>query len=381
MRSSHLAELLSLPLFLLALIVATPASADIVRQYTSRPGPNEVDTSDRGGQIGGIKLGRGYRLIDLRCAPGEAIVGLRTRRGSVLDYVQIDCARPVCDSRGCQWSSSYSGPSAGNSGGGNSQPPVQCARTEMLSGIRGRSVTFTVFDYAADIEIECSPMTSPPTAQGFIATGQEKPATVSGSRSGSEVLPSDGSRGLKRGSSFISCASQYGFGATAVSVGESDFVNRGQRVVQALSLYCPKAPRDSTPSNSQKMVDAMDRCLQEESQVVYYTSPSKRTYTGGAAYSNSTISYDPNYLDRQPPYLRAYRLADAFASYVLDLQQQKYPVRNENRGNQTASDGHHRRILDPLPAQQRKPLAKRQQRPAHLVYRVPPRWTRQSARE
>ena len=61
---------------------------------------------------------------------------------------------------------------------------------------------------------------------------------------------------------------------------------------------------------------------------------SKRTYTGGAAYSNSTISYDPNYLDRRPPYLRAYRLAD-LASYVLDLQQQKYPVRNENRGNQT----------------------------------------------
>ena len=207
-----------------------------------------------------------------------------------------------------------------------------CARNELLSGIRGRAVTFTVFDYAADIEIECSPMTSPATVEGFIATGQVNPAAISGSRSGSEGFPSDGSRGLKRSSSFISCASDYGYGATAVSVGESDFVNRGQRVVQAVSLYCPKAPRDSTPSNAQKMVEAMDRCMREESQVGYYTSPNKRTYSGSTTYKNSTISYDPNYLDRQPPYLRAYQLADVFASYVLDLQQQKYPVRNENRG-------------------------------------------------
>ena len=184
-----------------------------------------------------------------------------------------------------------------------------CARNEMLSGIRGRAVTFTVFDYAADIEIECSPMTSPATVEGFIATGQVNPAAISGSRSGSEVFPSDGSRGLKRSSSFISCASEYGYGATAVSVGESDFVNRGQRVVQALSLYCPKGTRDSSPSNAQKMVDAMDRCLREESRLVYYSSPNKRTYSGSAAYSNSTISYDPSYLDRQPPYLRAYQLA------------------------------------------------------------------------
>ena len=56
---------LSLLTSLLALFAATPASADIVRQYTSRPGPNEVDTADRGGQVGGIKLGRGYQLIDL----------------------------------------------------------------------------------------------------------------------------------------------------------------------------------------------------------------------------------------------------------------------------------------------------------------------------
>ena len=305
--------------------------ADIVRQEVSRPRPNEIDTADRGGQIGGIKLGRGYKLIDLRCGAGEAIVGLRTRRGSVLDYIQIDCARPVCDGRGCQWSSSLPGRSAGNAGGGDAQPPMSCNRNEMLSGVRGRTVTFTVFDYAADLEIECTPIASPPSTDGSVAVGKGGSAAGIFGSTGS---PSDGSRGITR-SEFVSCARDYGFGATAVSVGESDFVRRGQRVVQALSLYCPKGTRSTTPSNALKMVEAMDRCLREESQVVYYASPNKRAYSGSVAYNNSTISYDATYLDRQPPYLRAYQLADAFASHVLDLQQQRYPVQNESRGYRT----------------------------------------------
>ena len=305
--------------------------AEIVRQEVSRPRPNEVDTADRGGQIGGSKLGRSYRLIDLRCAAGEAIVGLRTRRGSVLDYIQIECARPVCDSAGCQWRTSFPGRAAGGSDGGNAQPPMSCKRNEMLSGIRGRTVTFTVFDYAADLEIECAPMSAPPTAECFIAAASR---TGASGGPGSGGLPSDGSRGLAR-TGFISCVSDYGFGVTAVSVGESDFVNRGQRVAQAVSLYCPKAVRLTGPSNALKMVEAMDRCFREESRVVYYASPDLRSYSGNAASSNSTVFYDSAFLDRQPPYLRAYRLAEAFATYLLDLQQQKFPAQTESRDYRT----------------------------------------------
>lgn len=331
-RMSHWRRIAGLLLLALCapMFSNSPSWAEIVRQQSSRPGPNEVDTADRGGQIGGFKLGRDYQLIDLRCGLGEAIVGLQTRRGSVLDYVQIRCAKPICDGRGCQWKTSYAGPSAGNSSGGNPQPLMQCRRNETLSGIRGSSVTFTVFDYAADIEIECAPMTSPPTGQGIFATGQGNSATVA-----NEGFSSDGSRGLRRGSAFVSCAGDYGYSATAVSVGESDFVNRGQRVVQAVSLYCPNNAPVASVSNASRMIDAMDRCLRDESLIVYYIAPNRQTYSGSAGYGNRAILYDPNFLDRQPPYLRAYTLADAFAAYVLDLQRQRYPVRNESLGYRT----------------------------------------------
>ena len=84
-----------------------------------------------------------------------------------------------------------------------------------------------------------------------------------------------------------------------------------------------------------QMVEAMDRCFREESRVVYYASPDLRSYSGNAASSNSTVFYDSAFLDRQPPYLRAYRLAEAFATYLLDLQQQKFPAQTESRDYRT----------------------------------------------
>lgn len=324
--------LVSLLISVVVVLTANPSSGDIVRQYESRPRPNEVDTAARGGQVGGVKLGRDYRLMDLRCGVGEAIVGLRTRRGSVLDYVQINCARPVCDGRGCQWSSSYWGAAAGNSGGGDPQPPMVCGRNEIVSGIRGQTVTFTVFDYATDIEIECSALVSPSTPEGFFPLGQAGGGSVAGLGSASDRLAPEGARGLSRtpGSPFISCRVAYGFGATAVSVGESDFVRRGQRVVQAVSLYCPNATRPAGP-DAVRLIDAMDRCLREKGGIVYYSTPNKGAYTGRAAYDNSTVLYDSVYLDREPPYMRALWLADAIAAHVLGLQRQRYPVQNEAR--------------------------------------------------
>ncbi|MGB7951368.1 MAG: hypothetical protein WCH75_27100 [Candidatus Binatia bacterium] len=310
----------------LLLIAANHASADIVRQSESPRRQNEIDTADQGGQIGGLHLGRGYELINLRCAAGEAIVGLETRRGSVLDYVRINCARPVCDNRGCQWSSQHSGAAAGNSGGGNFQPPMMCAQNEIVSGIRGRSVTFTVFDYAANIQIECSPIAAPPTAEGFIALGQAGGGGGYGFGSGSE-----GSRGLGRsaptGGATVASCSGYGFGATAVAVGESDFVRRGQRVVQAVSLFCPRGASSSPASDIEIFIDAMDRCLRDEGRLVYYSSPNRRAYTGTATYNNSSVFYDSTFLGRNLPYMKALWLADAFAAHVLSLRERIYGIR------------------------------------------------------
>jgi hypothetical protein len=294
-----------------------------LRRMESRTRPGEIDTAAEGGQAGGKQIGRGYRLIDLRCASGEVIAGARIRRGAVLDHLQIACARPRCDGRGCQWTSYSWGMSAGNSGGGEPHPPMICAGNEMISGFRARVVSFTVFDYASDIEFECTPIATRPTAEGFFPAGQG--STWHHPEGGFQVgFAPEGARGLRRTpdgvSPFISCRTR-GFGATAVSVGEADFVQRGQRIVQAVSLFCPGGGGSpATAADSTMLVNAMDQCLREGgpglgSGLAYYSSPDLQ------ALSRRT-------LDARSPYLSAMSLTRPFAQHVLSLRERVYGVRN-----------------------------------------------------
>jgi hypothetical protein len=305
--------------------------ARALRRMESRTRPGEIDTAAAGGQAGGRQIGRSYKLVELRCAAGEVIAGARIRRGAVLDHLQIACARPRCDGRGCQWTSYSWGMSAGDSAGGEPHPPMICSPNEMVSGFRARTVSFTVFDYASDIEFECTPVASRPTSEGFFPAGEGN--TWHHPEGGFQVeFAPEGAKGLRRTpdniSPFISCRTR-GFGATAVSVGEADFVRRGQRVVQAVSLFCPDGTRPATAGpDAETLLNTMDRCLREQGNIAYYSSPNRRPYSGGATYerSTTTILYDPGYLNRQPPYTRALALADAFASHLLTIQRGRPPV-------------------------------------------------------
>src|SRR5580698_9483725 len=166
-----------LPVLLLlgcGLLLAHPIvqmHAQISDRMTSRTRVDEYDTAEsRGGQIGGRLMGFGYKLLAMRCVSGQVIVGANIRRGDVLDYLQIVCAVPSCQNGSCSWSSPQLGMSAGNPAGGDPHPGMMCPSNQILSGIRGRVVSFTLpvvnqrtgFDYAADLEIECSQMTGPP---------------------------------------------------------------------------------------------------------------------------------------------------------------------------------------------------------------------------
>jgi hypothetical protein len=200
----------------------------------SKPGPGERDTAADGGQAGGQKLGRGYELETLRCPSGQAIVGAQVRRGDVLDYVQIACAVPRCDMSGCSWNPNTLqwGAEAGNDAGGDPQPPMICPTNAVMTGFQSPVVTFTVFDYAAGMSIECSPLASGADSNGFFAVGAGLPSIVSTGN------PYNFVRAITTQTSpLISCRPNGA--ASAVSVATANFVNPGQRVVQAVSLYCP----------------------------------------------------------------------------------------------------------------------------------------------
>jgi hypothetical protein len=238
--------------------------AQISQPMNSRTGPDEFDTADnRGGQIGGRLMGFGYKLLAMRCVTGQVIVGASIRKGDVLDYLQITCATPSCANGSCTWSSPQPGMSAGNPAGGDAHPAMLCQPNEVLSGIRGRVLSFTVpvvnrrtgFDYASDIEIECSQMTSPavsgPSGQRFY------PVTQGGS--GTWHHPEGGFANASPGVAAnaiqnyitppISCRSR-GYGASSVSAGIANFLGSPDYpVVQAVSLFCPRiAP--TAPSNT-----------------------------------------------------------------------------------------------------------------------------------
>ncbi|MBL8675080.1 MAG: hypothetical protein JNL07_09350 [Rhodospirillales bacterium] len=244
-----LACLLAPALLAAAVTWSLPGAASAqrtVQTLQSRPGPGEVDTANRpGGQAGGRRLGVNYELSALRCPAGDAIVGVGIRRGNVLDRVQIACATPVCDANGCRWTASRPGAAAGG-GGGDAHPAMTCAQDEMVSGVRARVVRFTQFDYAADLAIECSRITGRGARSFFRVAREEGRWHHPEGGFGRTRLPANV---VEEGLATIACRATGGVSAISVAVADT-FVLPRQRVVQALSLYCPDAGGDPSCPDS-----------------------------------------------------------------------------------------------------------------------------------
>jgi hypothetical protein len=270
-KSTFLRTTIKLPtllsLLMVSLFLAQPAlqsQTQSVTQMYTRTGPDEFDTADmRGGQIGGRLMGFGYKLLAMRCVSGQVIVGANIRRGDVLDCLRITCARPSCTSGSCTWSSSQPGMSAGNPDGGDAHPAMMCQSNEIVTGVRGRVLAFTApvmgrrtgFDYAADIEIECSQMQSAavsgPSGQRFYPVTQSGSGTWHHPEGGFEYAAPGVAANVVQNfiTPPISCRGR-GYGASSISVGIANFLGSADEpVVQAVSLFCPRiAP--TAPSNS-----------------------------------------------------------------------------------------------------------------------------------
>jgi hypothetical protein len=240
-------DLIVLVLAFLGALLLPVREAMAQRNLTSLHRADEFDTGDpdsfrglagvQAGQAGGEQWGSGYAFRTLRCGNDEAIVGARIRRGDVLDFIQVACATPVCTGGACQWNQFYWGPWAGNPAGGDPHPSMVCNQNEMVSGFRGRVITFTIADYVADIEIQCSRIRSSDGPNGPFRVTRDSPTwhhPEGGLRIGG-TLPGSFLRTEITGR--IGCR-PFG-GANAISTGVANFVLPGQRVVQAVSMYCP----------------------------------------------------------------------------------------------------------------------------------------------
>lgn len=255
--------------FLAALLVCLPFTAVpegttaqvITTPLHSEPLQGEIDTADRGDQIGGIQVGIDYALRTLRCPSGQVMVGMRTGVSDVLVFLEVTCAPPACTRIECSWTST-STIEAGSQSAGRLQSQMLCKNNEMISGIRGRVITRSNprlgynFDYAADLEIECARMNSP-GALGMISGIDAASANW---RHPTGELTMGGPGGVV--SDLISCRPNGG--VTAVSLGISrHFERRGERVLQAVSLYCPVALPRPYSELSLPAQQAARQCLQK----------------------------------------------------------------------------------------------------------------------
>ncbi|MGA8262587.1 MAG: hypothetical protein WB783_20435 [Arenicellales bacterium] len=108
------------------------------------------------------------------------------------------------------------------------------------------------------------------------------------------------------------------------------------------STVRPTNPTAQPPEPSEtvaRLLQGIDTCLRR-SGLTYYRSPASQAQGGGVGYDpgSARVRYDPAFLDRQAPYVRAFWLADAFAAHVLNLERQQFGVRRSQSNALRARD-------------------------------------------
>lgn len=108
-------------------------------------------------QLGGEGWSRYSWVGSLRCRlPTDAIVGVRTRKGTVVDYIQIACAPVVQGGGAWSWNpqSAYWAAGAGNPNGGGRGRRAVCPQGSAVAGFMG--VTTDDSKYLQDVRFECA---------------------------------------------------------------------------------------------------------------------------------------------------------------------------------------------------------------------------------
>jgi hypothetical protein len=218
-------------LFLMALIAAPePGRGQLPPgPLTNPPQPGETETIQAGGRDGNYSW-----YGDLRCQrPNQAIVGVRIRTGSVLDYLQIACAVIECPNGKCGWTSYVSTISAGDPNGGQNEALLSCDADQVLSGyqasVKKIPLGFINMEYVEDISIQCATIAGPPDPQhpGVVPIREPK----GWHNANNQLKPGLGASLAKPG-----VCEQTGASAVSAAVGHWGLGRAN--VVQALSLFC-----------------------------------------------------------------------------------------------------------------------------------------------
>jgi hypothetical protein len=198
-------------------------------EIVDKPRQNETETVQAGGPDGFFSW-----VGALRCqSADEVIVGLQIRRGAVLDYVQVRCARIECRNGRCGWSQHIAGKGAGDSRRGRAAS-LLCRSDEVVSGYRATVKSLGGgLNYVEDVAVECAKVSGRPGSQDPWAApllGVQR----NWRQAEGNLQPGTGAR-------FNPLGSCSRTGASAVSVAVGRYGSTGVNVVQAMSLFCGRA--------------------------------------------------------------------------------------------------------------------------------------------
>ncbi len=204
----------------LTIIFSLASICLFAQQMADNPRPGETETP----QVGGAGFGSYSFVGSLRCnSPSDAIVGARSRKGAVVDYIQIACA-PVTNA---SWSTPYWGKSAGNAQGGGAVRTAMCPAGSAIAGYAASATPGNL--YMQDIRFDCAKIVN--TGANAINVSQQRQFVAWSGGSG-DALGSGSQSECQAGA-----ASAFSV-AVGRFVGASSILGGGSQVVQAFSLMC-----------------------------------------------------------------------------------------------------------------------------------------------
>ena len=209
--------------------------------------PGRLETAPRSYEVETRQVGgKGWNYYsfvgDLRCqGSDDALVGVRTVRSDMIDYIQPICAPIHCDQNGCIWTNGRTGKGAGNPNSGGSRVDKVCPAGSMISGFAAKEsggFLGIAGNFISDLRFDCSKIAGPgQTAKGG---GLQKLFPITNTGALSDPISRTQAR-----------CSNVGPTALSVAVGRSP---SGRQVVAALSMYCGRSTDTGCrcPSGSQE---------------------------------------------------------------------------------------------------------------------------------
>jgi hypothetical protein len=216
--------MLGTALALLVVFAAAPAAAQLL---VSPPRAGEQETAQAGGGSGQVSF-----LGALRCGEGQAIVGVRTVQGPLLNALSLGCAEIRCEAGQCRWRPdrvAWSAP-VGQSAG--TEATLLCPAAAAVAGFRADVVPVPGGTAVRGLAVECAPLTGLDLAGAFAVSSASDPRMIR-----RFVPPAPRPERMVAGACRDRAASAF---SVAVGTYPAGAGGRGEHV-RALSMFCPGA--------------------------------------------------------------------------------------------------------------------------------------------